>query len=217
MTDSENDWLIKVPEVIFEKIFRFSDLTNQKHLYQAYRESKQCDGMARVKCHKMEVSCWICMTSIYFEMFWKTGGSTMSQNDDRFSKFKNDPSLNSPGLLILYKYMGEDHQMKYYGQRKLWSSKDMEGADRVFYEFQEKLQNSVFRAKDIISLKNHLDSEHRWDKYMPKGFFDEYKRKISKKSLSFLLEKIWINSNTKIKKKHLRHLSRLDQEPRCRT
>ena len=106
----------------------------------------------------------------------------MSQNDDRFSKFKNDPSLNSAGLSILYKYMGEDHQMKYYGQRKLWSSKDMEGADEVFYKFQEKLQNSVFKAKDITSLKSHLDSEHRCDKFMPKGFFEEYTKRMGRKS-----------------------------------
>lgn len=180
MADSRNDRLMGLPEVIFEKIFRELDLPNQRSLYRAYRNHNEATGLEYVQAHKMSTSCWVCMLQIYMDMFWEIGGRKIDGSGGSFfSKFENEPALGSKGFNILYKYAGEQGNKSYFIQRKLWDLNDMKESDAIFYEFQRKIQN-VFKAKDVQSLRSHLDSAHRTDYYLPKNFFNELSAKIGK-------------------------------------
>lgn len=173
-----SDRILNCPEVIFEKIYRKCTLPTQRNLYRAYRDEEIAPGLDRVMAHKMSTSCWCCMAEIFYTMFGDSGGiKDPNIRQGRSMYFAEEPSLVSPGFPILFKFAKQYENKKIFIQRDLKSLADMKDADQVFYDFQDKLQN-VFKARNIQSLKDHLDSEHRRTKYMPRNFFRQIKFEI---------------------------------------
>lgn len=171
MADSR---LLRVPELVFENIYRKCDLSTQKEIWRAYR-SEESSGLNRVMLHKMEVSCWVCLANVFDDFFGENGGNKIR----RTGRFRKEPSLNSRGFHILFKSQISDSDYEYFVQRDLKNFKDMEGADMIYYEFQAAL-GRVYKARELTALRDHLDTVHRSDKYMPKSIFQPIRSEISK-------------------------------------
>ena len=182
-----SDYLLNAPEVVFERIYRKCNLPTQLAVFSAYRKEEYAPGLDRVLGHQQFVYCWCCMSDIFWQMFGGTGGR--DTRDFTSMMFREEPPLLSEGLKILFKSAGEHNDKKYFVQRDFKNPKDMEESDKIFATFHKRI-SEVFKAKDMSTLKAHLDSEHRRKKYMPRNFFRRIRFEIGKRQSIFAQIKI---------------------------
>ena len=140
-----SDYLLNTTEVIFANIFRKCDLRSQQNLFRAYDKEEFCPGIDRVSCHRMEVTCWCCMIEIFYEMFCHKGGRRNFGHLQTANRFAQEPALLTPGFDVLYKFVVEYDDKKYFVRRDLKNPKDMKKPDEIFEEFQTGVGNLKLR------------------------------------------------------------------------
>ena len=171
-----SDRLKDLPEFIFKKIYRFSDIKTQSNLFKAYDTEGDREILEIIKRQKPQViSCWLCQISVFLKNFFQNDG--IHRRAEPSSNFlKLEPKRGTTGFDILYKLIAESPVYgRIYRQRNLKDPVEMAEPDKLFLELQKQLA-SVPSFDNAIDLQRHQHDQHvkgQHDTGINDGFWDE--------------------------------------------
>ena len=171
-----SDRLKDLPELIFKKIFRFSDVKTQANLYEAYNTEEDKEILEIIKRQKAQViPCWLCQISVFLENFFQNDG--IHRRAEPTSNFlKLEPKRGTMGFHMLYKLIAESPVYgRIYRLRNMKDPVEMVEPDKLFLEFQKQLA-SVPSFDNAIDLQRHQHDYHvkgQHDTGINGGFWDE--------------------------------------------
>ena len=177
------DRLKDLPELVFKKIFRFSDIETQSNLYKAYDTDEDREILQIIKGQKEQlISCWLCQISIFLEHFFQCDGNYMFAGP--FSNYlRLEPKRGTMGFDMLYQLIA-DHPVygRIYRQRNMKDPIEMAEPDKLFLEFQHRLA-SVPKFDNFDALQQHQHQYHFASENFTginDGFWDELESLKSK-------------------------------------
>ena len=177
------DRLKDLPELVFKKIFRFSDIESQANLYKAYDTEKDKEILQIINGQKPQViSCWLCQISVFLENFFLNDGiHRLAEPASNYLRL--EPKRGTMGFNMLYKLIA-DHPIygRIYRQRNMKDPVEMTEPDELFLEFQNQLA-SVPSFDNFDDLLQHQQEHHIAGKNITginSGFWDESESMKSK-------------------------------------
>ena len=177
------DRLKDLPDLVFKKIFRFSDIKTQSNLYEAYDTDEDREILQVIKGQKAQlISCWLCQISIFLEHFFQSDGNYMFGGP--FSNYlRLEPKRGTMGFDMLYMLIA-DHAVhgRIYRQRNMKDPIEMAEPDKLFLEFQDKLA-SVPKFANYDDLQQHQHQHHIAGQNITginSGFWNEFESLKSK-------------------------------------
>ena len=171
-----DDFFIKLPSVARELIFRKSLIIDQRNIFRAYRDTPGTDVFNEIKKFQQKFSCWICQFRIWCERFMPimVGFNTDGEGGFEYSALRCEPAHDTVAFNFLYKHKEKNHlkDAEVYTRRD-FTTKDAEGADKIFREFLDAIDD-VFKAENEKELLDHIHFAHPEDTHFPESFYDVF-------------------------------------------
>ena len=171
-----SDRLKDLPDLIFKKIYRYSDIETQSNLYRAYDNEKDQKVLEIIKGQKAQlISCWLCQIPIYLEYFFLNDGN--HRHCKPMSNFlKLEPKRGTVGFDLLYKFIAESPVYgQVFRQRNMKDPAEMTEPDRLFIEFQKELASvpSFDNYDDLVQHQKQIHTDQNFTG-IDGGFWDEF-------------------------------------------
>ena len=162
-----------LPEVAREKIFRSLDLLSQQDFFEAFNETNYDHVLDRIKVHREEVSCWLCMSEKFLTDFWPVSQPYGETRGGTHGPMQHEPKHKTKGFEFVYKLSEEEHGRQLFIPRDRKNPEDAREMDKVFDEFVKDI-SSVFKAKSSDEMRTHFELEHGTLANFSPRFFENY-------------------------------------------
>ena len=168
-----SDFLEKCPSVARELIFRYLSMSEQQRLSKAYKNTKFSSMIEEFKYHREEISCWKCVCAIWIEWFWSSVNAFDKENGGyEFGAMRAEPAHNTQGFKLLYTFQERNsfYEREVYRLRKFNIPEETKPADDILKRFIDECE-SVYKAKSVEDLQQHIQFAHDGIGHMPEMFF----------------------------------------------